>query len=370
MGRRIALGLAAMAFALVLVEGVASVAYFLWHARMHIRLPLPDRAHTAYDPELGWIGEKSKRVTDLYGPGLTLTTNARGFRNTREFATGVPDGVTRIVAIGDSFTLGFGAGDADAWPARLERECPRVEVPNLGQGGYGLDQSVLHYERETRDLAHQIALGAFIADDFSRVRSARMVAYGKPVLRLRDGTFRLENVPVPRAPYLAPWLAQNLELLDVLRSVELGRRLASALGAERGAYVPTPEDETTRVIAHLLAEFARTAHERGATPVLVLLPSLAGVDANNFAPLPDYARAALREATDPALVSFDLEGDFAAVSASERRALFLIGPLSRGAGAHYSAAGNALAARAIARRLDEAGLLPAGACAQDASGSP
>jgi hypothetical protein len=369
-GRRIALGLAATAVALLLLEGAASLAVFLWHARMNVWLPLPERAHTAYDPELGWIAEPNARVPDLYGPGLSLTTNARGFRNAGEFASDLPDGATRAVAIGDSFTLGFGVGDADTWPARLERECPRVEVPNLGQAGYGVDQSVLHYVRATRDFAHQVAIAAFIADDFSRVRSSQMVLYGKPVFRLRDGQLHLENVPVPRAPYLAPWLTQNLRLLESLRSVELGRRLASAFGAERVAYVPTPEDETTRVIAQLLAEFARTAHERSATPVLVLLPSLAGVDPEEFAPLPDYARAALREATQPALVTFDLQLDFEAVPTSQRGALFLTGPRSRGAGAHYSTAGNTLVARAIARRLGDAQLLPPGACAQGSPGVP
>ena len=361
-GRRIALGLLATGFALVLLEGVASVTVFLWHARMHLWRPLPDRAYTVWDAELGWVGDASRSVRDLYGPGLSLTTNVRGFRNAREFPDAVPDDTTRIVVIGDSFTLGFVVGDADTWPARLERDCARVEVPNLAQSGYGIDQSQLYYARATRGFAHQIAIGAFIADDFSRVRYPRMILYGKPVLRVRDGAVRVENVPVPRAPYLAPWLTQNLRLFDALRSVELGRRLAAALGAGAVPDAATPEDEATQVVAFLFEAFARTARERGATPVLVLLPSLAGDDPGAFAPLPGWAQTALRE-TDPALVRFDLHDEFAAVPVAERRALFLSGPLSRGAGAHYSPAGNALVARAMARRLEAAGLLAPDACA-------
>ena len=122
------------------------------------------------------------------------------------------------------------------------------------------------------------------------------------------------------------------------------------------------EDEATQVVAFLFEAFARTARERGATPVLALLPSLAGDDPSVFAPLPGWAQTALRE-TDPALVRFDLHDEFAAVPVAERRALFLSGPLSRGAGAHYSPAGNALVARALARRLEAAGLLAPDACA-------
>lgn len=369
-GRRIAQGLLATGIALLLLEGASSVAVFLWHARMNLWLPLPERAHTTWDAELGWVGEKSRSVRDLYGPGLALTTNARGFRNGREFANAVPEGTTRIVAIGDSFTLGFGVGDADTWPALLEGLCSHVEVPNLGQAGYGIGQSQLHYARETRDLAHQIAIAAFIADDFSRVRSDRMVVYGKPVFRVRDGAVRLENVPVPRAPYLAPWLTQNLALLETLRTVELARRIASVFGTDPAPDTTSPEDEATRVVAFLLDAFARTANEHGATPVLALLPSLAGEDPGAFAPLPDWARAALDETTDPALLRFDLHDAFAAVPVAERRALFLLGPRSHGAGAHYAPAGNALVARAMARRLEAAGLLPPGACASGAGALP
>ena len=369
-GRRVAQGLLAAAIALVLLEGVASIAVFLWHARMHVWLPLPERSHTRHDPELGWIGEKNRRVRDLYGPGRSITTNARGFRNTRDFADAVPEGTTRIVAIGDSFTLGFGVDDADTWPTQIERLCAGIEVPNLGQAGYGIDQSQLHYARETRGLAHQIAIGAFIADDFSRVRSSQIVVYGKPVFRVRDGAIRLENVPVPRAPYLAPWLTQNLGLLDTLRSVELGRRIAAALGAPGpGSAAPMPEDEAAAVLTFLFAEFARTAAQRGATPVLALLPSLESDDPSAFAPLPGYAQAALRATTDPPLVRFDLQDEFDAVPAAERPALFLSGPHAHGAGAHYSPTGNALVARAIARNLEAAGLLPAGACGHGASRS-
>lgn len=368
--RRIALGLAALALALFILEGVASVAVFLWHVRMNIWLPLPERAYTDYDPELGWISGTNRHVSNLYGSGRSLTTNSRGFRNARDFDDKVPVGMTRIVAIGDSFTLGFGVDDADSWPARLEHECAHIEVPNLGQGGYGIDQSQLHYARTAAALDHTIVIGAFIVDDFSRTRAPQMALYGKPLFRIRDGAPHLENVPVPRAPYLAPWLTQNLRLLEKLRSVELGRLLIGV----PPVFTPTPEDEATRVIAFLLEAFARTAHDHGATPVFVLLPSMgggvAGGDPKEFALMPGYARAALQQGTDPPLVRFDLHDEFASVPAAERPSLFLSGPRVRGAGAHYSPAGNALVARAIARRLEAAGLLPPAACAPDIAHRP
>jgi lysophospholipase L1-like esterase len=66
-----------------------------------------------------------------------LRTNRLGFRGGEVDAA--KGDRYRIVAIGDSFTMGWGVDVEDSWPAALERELrrsdPRVEVLNLGQGG-------------------------------------------------------------------------------------------------------------------------------------------------------------------------------------------------------------------------------------------
>src|SRR5512139_693716 len=96
--RRIFLGLLSLALAFALLEGAASLAYFVWWARMHWWRPLPERVHTAYDPELGWTSLKSAVAADVFGPGLNVTTNARGFRNGVEFEAQVPAGKKRVIA--------------------------------------------------------------------------------------------------------------------------------------------------------------------------------------------------------------------------------------------------------------------------------
>ena len=64
--------------------------------------------------------------------------NAMGFRD-REFSPEAPPGVTRILAIGDSFTYGWGVEDDEAWPKVLERRLvaagERVEIANMGEPG-------------------------------------------------------------------------------------------------------------------------------------------------------------------------------------------------------------------------------------------
>jgi hypothetical protein len=66
----------------------------------------------------------------------TVHTNWLGLRDpeTRQIAKG---NRTRIAAIGDSFTFGWGVDDEDAWPRLLETALKQVEVWNLGRPGAG-----------------------------------------------------------------------------------------------------------------------------------------------------------------------------------------------------------------------------------------
>jgi hypothetical protein len=67
----------------------------------------------------------------------TASINALGFRD-REFPVAKGQAY-RILAIGDSYTYGWGVADDEPWPKVLERDLrrldPRVEVANLGAPG-------------------------------------------------------------------------------------------------------------------------------------------------------------------------------------------------------------------------------------------
>src|SRR5262245_29171607 len=66
---------------------------------------------------------------------VRVATNALGFREPR-LPSPKPAGVTRIVALGDSFTQGYGVAEDEAYPhaleARLAARGRRIEVLNLG----------------------------------------------------------------------------------------------------------------------------------------------------------------------------------------------------------------------------------------------
>ena len=75
-----------------------------------------------------------------------IATNSRGYRD-REWAVPKPADVTRILAIGDSTTVGLGIPElANTYPKLLEQVLSRaagrrIEVSNLGVGGYDPEQA-------------------------------------------------------------------------------------------------------------------------------------------------------------------------------------------------------------------------------------
>jgi lysophospholipase L1-like esterase len=98
--------------------------------------------------------------------------NSWGFRD-REFSAHKP-GVTRIAALGDSVTAGLGVADVrDIYPRILEKLLDgtgaRVEVFNLGVGGYDTEQEVEALRVNVERLRPDIVSLGFSMNDFARV---------------------------------------------------------------------------------------------------------------------------------------------------------------------------------------------------------
>ena len=125
--------------AIVLVEGVSSLVMFAGRlATEQERAPSGDRAHIQYDSALGWTGKPGVTLRDFYGPGLSVQTNAQGFRDTVDFTRAAPPGRSRVICSGDSFTFGYGVGNDQSWCALLPVFDSRVPALNLGLVGYGV----------------------------------------------------------------------------------------------------------------------------------------------------------------------------------------------------------------------------------------
>jgi len=325
--KRLGFTVVAAVLGLLLIEGASRVALFAIDRRDE----LTERKHTKYDAELGWVNVPSTHVPDLYGPGRSLTINAQGFRGTREYAKTPPPGVTRILCSGDSFTLGWGVDDADTWCALLERD-PALEIVNMGQGGYGIDQSYLWWRRDGGSIEYKVHLFAIIYEDFHRMRFDRFQGYGKPTLKVENGIPVADGVPSPgRRRGLA-----TVELIACL--------------AGRPA-VPAAEPKLEALEAGELAVRAVEAMRDGNTArrarlVVVWLPTL---DQHRPGEV-DRLRVQFLERVHAFGVDvIDLVPEFRSVSPDQADAMFLVEP--GGGGRHYSERGNEFVAARLAERL-------------------
>ncbi len=356
------LSLAVVVVFLVLIEGLAS-GVLLLRELFDATDTLPtvaERTHTRYDAELGWVNLANHSVEDLYGPGADLHTNAQGFRGRRDTAPKPAPGVFRVICSGDSFTLGFGVADDQTWCHLLKLLGRDAETVNMGQGGYGIDQAWLWYERDGKDLGHQLHIFAFVYPDITRMTQLSFLRYGKPRVRYGPRGLFVENVPVPRAGMLDGWLRRHRDTFGSLRLFRLlGPLVARPLPEPDPADFPAYTEETAAVVAlEIFADVERSNAKQGAVAVCVYLTSWLDLrdkpeQSQRFR---DYFAS---EMSRRSLRFIDLTDDFRELSPAVLETLFIDPDETsfRNARGHYTAEGNAFVARSLSRRLD--GLLPA-----------
>jgi len=114
---------------------------------------------------------------------VSFRINGKGLRADREYAFEKPEGVRRIVAIGDSYTVGFEVEGHETFSSVLEAELRKrghnVEVLNAGVSGYGSAEACVYLERELLRYDPDIVLISFFGNDL--------------VDNLRSNLYALEN---------------------------------------------------------------------------------------------------------------------------------------------------------------------------------
>ena len=184
--------------------------------------------------------------------------NRQGMRSDRDFAYEKPPGVLRIVSLGDSYTVGYEVDVAETFSAVLERELHgrgyNVEVLNAGVSGYSTAEACLVLERELFRYAPDLVLISFSGNDL--------------VDNARTGLFRLDG---ERLVEVAPGYVPGGRLGDFLNR----NPLVNFLSERSNAFALAKEVATTlvkrRMVEENLAHLARGSGEAdGAAPALAL----------------------------------------------------------------------------------------------------
>lgn len=177
--------------------------------RRHLATGDPPASALHFDAELGWCprpeGSFGADRFDWAGARLAGQPLAREKRA----------GVKRILALGCSFTFGEEVKSAECWPALLGALRAELEVANLGVSAYGLDQALLRYRRDGKQLsADELWLG-FLPTAALRVTTLyRPAARHWAHLALFKPCFELSRGELALVPNPAHSIERTVELLS------------------------------------------------------------------------------------------------------------------------------------------------------------
>ncbi len=392
LGINLLIAIASVGLTLIALDLILRRFYFPTDSPFNYRVP---------DPVLGWHLEPDSRYTnENWEFSVQVTYNSKGWRDV-EHNYKKPESVFRIVVLGDSFMEAYSVEFEESFARRLEGFLKdsgrrRVEVINLGVGGYGTLQEYLAFAEEgIRYRPDLVLVGFYVANDVQnnsfdlesqvsggiKVRSRPFLEPGGPddweiTLVDYDGARqRYAQEKMERENELeAFWRERSAILLLLEETLErqgVGGDGSQALPAGSDVWVhacaESPEYTAGWAITgRILARLKRDVEAAGAELVVFTVPAWQEVD-------PGYMNRVLKATGHPedyclpqapgydrlagllagqGIVYVDLRPAFQEAEGQADRELF------RWSDRHWNAEGNFLAAWEVYRTLDGGGLLP------------
>jgi len=219
----------------------------------------------------------------VYSVAASVDIDCRGFRTNGhdESAGGSPV----ILALGDSFTFGFGVENSETWPARLEatlrkRGCPTALVINAGTISYGVFQELDLLIEQLRVMKPHVVIHGLYWNDY---QSAHPPRAGDPQVLTPEGLFVWDN-PVDDSwgRGSAKWMLGHSSLASLTyrasRSLENRPPEAEATGGYTAEYERFVRGDLNPSVLAPIADFYRRfqalGREHGFLPYVVVVPSV------------------------------------------------------------------------------------------------
>jgi hypothetical protein len=227
------------------------------------------------DDGLGWRlapSKTSNHRTRYFD--ATYNTNSAGFRDKTRSSPGDPG--YRMVLYGDSQAFGWGLNEGKRFADIVEQERSGLEIWNRSVPGYGLDQEVISYEKDSPPLTDEV-LVLVSPSTLGRIHSRFNYAKYKPMFVLeRSGSLEVLAVPRGRnamidvlyrvlSPFYLPYFLQTQ--MAILR--QTGRSATS--GPTSGTPAVTTETSGIHELAlAILRRASNVARERNHRLTLLL----------------------------------------------------------------------------------------------------
>lgn len=197
-------------------------------------------------------------------PVFHMTTNSLGLRADREISFQLPENTRRVLALGDSYTFGFGVEGDETYPAFLEKLLNtnpvgryKFQVINAGfASGAATDSQYLYL----REIGHKfspevVTLGFCLANDLIDIESNRWIL---------DKNGDLNKIINPKDRFILAFFKKSA-LLAVLKHLSLHNKV------ERKNDEPL-NLRTMEKVGFLLKKIKQLGKEQGFTFLLVIVP--------------------------------------------------------------------------------------------------
>lgn len=275
---KIILVLLSIAFSLLICEVtircyyhfISNYDYEMWRYARELKQPLPYA-------ELPF--HHKPNVNGRYY-GVDIKTNSFGLRD-REFTVPKPSDRTRIVFLGDSFTLGWGVPFNDTCSKQLEKklaiEKGTFEVVNMGIGNYNSSMEVELFKRKGLKLSPDTVVLMYYINDTEPTPKISSISY-----------------QIQKQSYLLGYLDTRVQQLKMMKKND-----DWLLGYYKSIYSADSESKQKNVKA--IRELIRLCDDRHIELLIVNIPDLRRLKNYPFSFATDHIRGLAEEAHVPFL---------------------------------------------------------------------
>ncbi len=238
-----------------------------------------------FHPTLGWKNVPSRTVTRETGEfSVTFAMNDKGIRNP-PLPYQNETGASRVLFVGDSFTLGYTVDEQDLFLRRFEAAMRArghdVVAINGGTEGYSTDQELVWLMEEGLKYSPDyVVLAPYLNDIFWNTQP-KYADRGKPHYALHGDALERSQAALEN-PGETSWFYSSTGIGTLINSIRKGGLLPKTQVGGRTVlleYAPMLKHETAKVTdayavtAALLGEFARLVRGGDAKPVALLIPN-------------------------------------------------------------------------------------------------
>jgi hypothetical protein len=216
-----------------LLVKVLALAYVLFAAELFVRVfsPVPLFPRNVVATDYGVRGNKPNSVYVHTSPDVQVEfrINKKGIRADEEIPYAKPPGVLRIVALGDSFGMGYEVDVRETFLAHMEialrQRGIRAQVVNMSVSGHGTSEQLLTLRAEGFKYQPDLVLVCWHSSDVEdNVRSGLFQLRGGALVQIASSYLpgvkireKLEMVPLYR------WAEEHSQLYGFLRETTASR---------------------------------------------------------------------------------------------------------------------------------------------------